>query len=130
MSLLCPCQSQQAYSDCCARWHHGPLYLKAPNAEQLMRSRYSAFVLDELDYLLATWHPSTRPSDLEPNPAQIKWLGLTIRAHQIIDEHTQRVEFVARHRLDGRATRLHEISRFSFEDGQWFYVDGEFITKR
>lgn len=92
-----------------------------------MRSRYSAFVLDNLDYLLATWHASTRPATLEANPPNIKWLGLEIRKHQVLDPQTQRVEFVVRHRLDGRATRLHEISRFVLENGQWFYVDGEFV---
>ena len=92
-----------------------------------MRSRYSAFGLDNLDYLLATWHASTRPATLEANPPNIKWLGLEIRKHQVLDPQTQHVEFVARHRLDGRATRLHEISRFVLENGQWFYVDGEFI---
>lgn len=127
MNLPCPCQSQRRYPDCCGRWHHGPLYLQAPNAEKLMRSRYSAFVLDELDYLLATWHPSTRPASLEANPPHIKWLGLEVRQHQTLDTNTQRVEFVARHRLNGRATRLHEISRFTLEGGHWFYVDGEFV---
>lgn len=127
MSQPCPCQSQSNYQECCGRWHHGPLHLQAPDAEQLMRSRYSAFVLDDLDYLLATWHPSTRPTTLEPNPPAIKWLGLDVRKHQVLGPETQLVEFVARHRLAGRATRLHEISRFVLENGQWFYVDGEFV---
>ncbi len=127
MSLLCPCQSQLSYDTCCARWHRGDFYLQAPNAEQLMRSRYSAFVLDELDYLLATWHPSTRPTTLEPNTPQTKWLGLSIRQHQVLSSTDQLVEFVARYRHAGRATRLHELSRFVLENNQWFYVDGEFM---
>lgn len=127
--LLCPCQSQKKYTQCCQRWHQGELYLAAPDAQALMRSRYSAFVLDLLDYLYATWHPSTRPSALEPNPVGLKWLGLTIKSHQLVDPTTQQVEFVARHRLHGQATRLHEISRFVFEQGQWFYVDGTFVEK-
>jgi SEC-C motif-containing protein len=89
-----------------------------------MRSRYSAFVLDELDYLLATWHASTRPASLEPNPPGSKWLGLEVRHHTVIDADHATVEFVARHKLGGRAERLHELSRFVREEERWFYVDG------
>lgn len=128
--LLCPCQNQKKYAQCCQRWHEGKHYLAAPDAQALMRSRYSAFVLDLHQYLLATWHPSTRPDSIEPNPPGLKWLGLTIKSHQSLDPLTQKVEFVARHRLHGQATRLHEISHFVFEQGQWFYVDGEFIEKK
>lgn len=124
--MLCPCQSSLPYSKCCARWHAGPEYLQAPNAELLMRSRYSAFVLNKLDYLLTTWHSSTRPNSLEPNPEGIKWLGLAIRRHETVDATHEMVEFVARNRLHGKATRLHETSRFIYEDKQWFYVDGSY----
>ena len=89
-----------------------------------MRSRYSAFVRDDLGYLLATWHASTRPAALEPNPPGLKWLGLAVRRHTVIDADHATVEFVARHKLAGRAERLHELSRFVREDGRWFYVDG------
>ncbi len=90
-----------------------------------MRSRYSAFVLDQTDYLLASWHASTRPTALEPNPAGLKWLGLEVRRHTLLDADHASVEFVARSRLGGRARRLHEVSRFVREAGRWFYVDGE-----
>lgn len=90
-----------------------------------MRSRYSAFVLDELDYLLSTWHASTRPGSLAPNQSGSKWLGLEVRRHTAIDTNHATVEFFARHKLGGRAERLHEISRFVREAGRWFYVDGE-----
>ena len=90
-----------------------------------MRSRYSAFVLDELAYVLATWHTRTRPESLTPNPAGLKWLGLEVRRHTPIDVDHATVEFVARHKLGGRAERLHEISRFVREEGRWFYVDGK-----
>lgn len=124
----CPCQSTKSYADCCQRWHEGEHYLQAPDAESLMRSRYSAFVLDKLEYLLQTWHPQTRPEHLDPNPIGLKWLGLQIRQHIVIDDTQQEVEFVARSRYQGRATRLHEISRFVREQGRWFYVDGAFKT--
>lgn len=89
-----------------------------------MRSRYSAFVHGQADYLLATWHPSTRPATLELEPG-VKWLGLEVRRHRRLDETHAEVEFVARSRLAGRGQRLHETSRFVQEDGRWYYVDGD-----
>jgi SEC-C motif-containing protein len=89
-----------------------------------MRSRYSAFVLDERDYLLDTWHSSTRPAALAAPEPGLRWLGLSVRRHaQNGDEGT--VEFVARSKLAGRASRLHEVSRFVREAGRWYYVDGD-----
>jgi SEC-C motif-containing protein len=90
-----------------------------------MRSRYSAFVLDKLPYLLATWHPGTRPAALEPNPPDLKWLGLDVKKAQLQDADHATVEFVARSRQAGRAHRLHELSRFVREEGRWYYVDGD-----
>jgi SEC-C motif-containing protein len=90
-----------------------------------MRSRYSAFVRDLTDYLLATWHASTRPSSLEVNQPGLKWLGLEVRRHTMIDVDHATVEFVARSKLAGRAQRLHELSRFVREEDRWFYVDGD-----
>jgi SEC-C motif-containing protein len=124
----CPCCADGAalpYTACCGRYHAGPLHLRAPSAEALMRSRYSAFVLDLTDYLLATWHPGTRPVALEPNPASLKWLGLEVRRHKSQDADHATVEFVARSKLGGRAQRLHETSCFVRENGRWFYVDGD-----
>jgi SEC-C motif-containing protein len=91
-----------------------------------MRSRYAAYVQDRLDYLLQTWHPDTRPPGLEPNPPGLKWLGLDVLRHVQQDADHARVEFVARSRLAGRATRLREDSRFVRESGRWYYLDGEF----
>jgi len=91
-----------------------------------MRSRYSAFVLGDADYLLATWHPSTRPAGLELD-ARMQWIGLEVRRceHGGPDDEQGIVEFVARCKVNGRAERLHEASRFVKEEGRWFYVDGE-----
>ncbi|CAM4357445.1 YchJ family protein [Bordetella muralis] len=121
----CPCESGLAYARCCERWHRGPQRLLAPDALALMRSRYSAFVLDDLPYLLDTWHPDTRPAQLERNPSDLKWLGLQIKQHHQPDADHATVEFVARCRQAGRATRLHELSRFLRVGGHWLYVDGE-----
>ena len=95
----------------------------APDAESLMRSRYTAFVLEDADYLLATWHDSTRPPSLDFEPG-LKWLGLEVREHEPRDATHAEVEFIARSRLAGRGQRLHERSRFVCEDGRWFYIDG------
>jgi SEC-C motif domain protein len=101
------------------------LHLLAPTAQALMRSRYSACVFDLTDYLRDTWHPSTRPAAIEPNPPGLKWLGLEVRRHTLQDADHASVEFVARSKLGGRAQRLHETSRFVREDGRWYYVDGD-----
>lgn len=125
--LPCPCGALPAlgYAKCCGRYHAGPLHLLAPTAGTLMRSRYSAYVLDLTDYVRDTWHPSTRPAVIEPNPSGLKWLGLEVRQHSMHDADHASVEFVARSKLAGRAQRLHETSRFVREDGRWYYVDGD-----
>ena len=118
----CPCGSGRPLAACCGRWHAGE---PAPDAEALMRSRYAAYVLDRREYLLATWHPSTRPADLPPPEPGLRWLGLQVRRHVRRDDDHATVEFVARSKLGGRAHRLHELSRFVREGGRWFYVDGD-----
>lgn len=120
----CPCGSALPYPRCCGRFHEGELHLQAPTAEALMRSRYAAFVRGLHAYLLATWHPTTRPATLEPDPPGLQWLGLQVRRHEAQDPHHATVEFIARNRLAGRAARLHETSRFVREQGRWYYLDG------
>jgi SEC-C motif-containing protein len=121
-SAACPCGSGRAYDRCCAPWHEGAA---APTAEALMRSRYSAYVRKLEDYLLATWHPETRPSELDLDADGSKWLGLSVKKHTQPDEAHATVEFVARYRIAGKGHRLHEISRFVREGGRWYYRDGE-----
>jgi SEC-C motif-containing protein len=91
-----------------------------------MRSRYSAYVLADTAYLLATWHPGTRPArlDLADNP---KWLGLKVLRHEQSDADHAVVEFVARYKIAGRAFRMHETSRFERIEGRWYYLDGEVV---
>jgi SEC-C motif-containing protein len=124
LNTACPCGTAGTYADCCGRFHAGAQHLLAPTAEALMRSRYSAFVLEQADYLRDTWHPSTRPADIGFEPG-LRWLGLQIRQHRVIDEDQATVEFVARSKLGGRAQRLHEISQFLREDRHWFYLSGD-----
>lgn len=91
-----------------------------------MRSRYSAYAMEDEAYLLASWHPLTRPArlDLGREP-RAKWLGLSIKARENRDAEHASVEFVARYKIGGRAYRLHETSRFERIDGRWFYLDGD-----
>ena len=121
----CPCGGA-SYSSCCGTHHTG---VPAPDAISLMRSRYSAFVLKLEDYLLSTWHPDTRPASLDLSADHTKWLGLEVKKHVSESADHATVEFVARYKIAGRAHRLHEVSRFVKEAGQWFYVDGEFVEK-
>ena len=130
--MPCPCgrldarQRPLAFEQCCGRYLDRFDEAPAPDAESLMRSRYSAFVLENAPYLLATWHPSTRPAQVDFEPG-LKWLGLEVRAHRVTAAGRAEVEFVARSRLTGRAQRLHERSRFVHEQGRWFYVDGDLL---
>lgn len=123
----CRCGSGQAYDACCGALHRGRLSGRATaaTAEQLMRSRYTAFAVGDDVYLLATWHPSTRPTSLVLDD-RIEWrrleiLGATGGGE---DDDTGTVEFIARywdteHLVPGEQ---HEDSAFVCEDGQWFYV--------
>jgi SEC-C motif-containing protein len=93
-----------------------------------MRSRYCAYVLSNESYLLATWHPNTRPDSI-PFSKDQKWLGLSVIDASVTGEHSAEVEFIARSRVSNAAAlRLHERSRFVREDGRWLYVDGDFVT--
>lgn len=121
----CPCGSGQRYADCCGPLHAGGQ--NAADAESLMRSRYSAFVLKDRAYLLATWHPEHRPDDLDLSADDTHWLGLEVRKHTPLDAQNATVEFVARYRIAGRGHRLHELSRFIKVDGRWVYIDGEVL---
>ena len=125
LTNACPCGRAATFAACCGRYLGTGL--PAPDAEALMRSRYTAFVRGDVAHLLATWHPSQRPSTLELEPG-IKWLGLDVKRHTPVDATHAEVEFVARSRHQGRGQRLHERSRFVREDGHWFYVDGEQLT--
>jgi len=122
----CPCGREAAgkllvFQRCCGQYLDHFDSIPAPDPESLMRSRYSAFVLERERYLLDTWCPAHRPTSLEFD-SQTKWLGLSIKSKKMLDAQHGVVEFVARYRLNGRATRLHENSLFECQSGRWFYV--------
>lgn len=91
-----------------------------------MRSRYTAFVREDLEYLEASWHPDFRPANIEIDKS-LHWLGLEIISSDQRDERA-RVEFEARFLLDGRVDALHESSRFVRQQGRWLYTDGDMLA--
>ncbi len=126
MSENCPCGSATSYSLCCGRYISGNS--NAPTAELLMRSRYTAYYLVDEEYLIDTWHPSTRPEalNLDKQDAKTKWFKLTIQAKSLGGEQDSEgtVEFTARYKLKGKAHQLHETSQFSKVNDNWYYVGG------
>jgi SEC-C motif domain protein len=119
---LCPCGSDANYRACCGPFHHGEL--QARSAEELMRSRYSAYACGDADYLFRTWHPRTRPVEVVVDPRTV-WTGLEVidTVAGGPDDDRGEVEFRARFESEGRARSLHERSRFERRAGRWFYVD-------
>ncbi|MFI7060814.1 YchJ family protein [Kribbella sp. NPDC050124] len=124
----CPCGLDASYADCCGRLHQGGT---ATTAEQLMRSRYSAFVVGDTAYLLRTWSAATRPAELQLDE-DIRWTGLEILGSTGGSPfHTEgTVEFRASYRLGSRTGNQQENSRFVREDGAWVYVTSVDATGR
>ncbi|MEM6107085.1 YchJ family protein [Mycobacterium sp. 050272] len=118
----CPCGSGDGYHACCGPLHDGES--QAQSAEELMRSRYSAFACGDAAYLFRTWHPRTRPADVTVDPG-ITWTGLEVidTVAGGPDDDRGEVEFDARFESRGRVDRLHERSRFERRAGRWFYLD-------
>jgi len=126
--MICPCHSANMssilFSKCYQKYIIGIAH--AHTAEQLMRSRYTAFVLEDEQYLLSSWHTTTKPSSIDFNTAT-KWLGLKIistKMGQDIDKEGW-VKFIARYKVAGKAHRLEEHSYFTRELEHWKYVNAE-----
>jgi SEC-C motif domain protein len=117
----CPCGSGTSYAECCGRLHRGAA---AETAEELMRSRYAAFVVGDVDHLFRTWHPRTRPDDLTLPPDRT-WTGLVVLATDDggAGDDAGVVEFDAHYVSGGRPGVQHEVSRFERRRGVWVYVD-------
>jgi len=128
VEMVCPCQSAKKtpalFSNCCQKYIKGTDIPKT--AEQLMRSRYSAFVIENEPYLLNSWHSTTKPSTVEFDP-QTKWLGLKIISTDMGKKTDQKgwVKFIARYKIGGKAHRLEEHSYFTRESERWRYVSAE-----
>ena len=120
----CPCSSGLPLDECCGPLHRGER--TAGTAEQLMRSRFSAFAVGDVAYLRRSWHPSTRPADLELD-ADVRWYRLDVLATSGggVFDTTGTVEFEAFWRgPDGRGS-MREVSRFVRGPEGWQYVDGD-----
>ncbi|OKH14674.1 YchJ family protein [[Limnothrix rosea] IAM M-220] len=132
LSKPCPCGSGDLLSQCCGVYLQGQL--AAPTAEKLMRSRYTAYCLKNIDYLFNTEHPNRR----EPNSRKlitatannVKWIGLTVvsTAAGQAKNDTGVVEFVAVYQEGHQVAQLHERSQFIKENGKWFYTEGEMLS--
>lgn len=124
----CPCGSGSAYDACCGPLHDGTGI--AATAEQLMRSRYAAFVVHDADYVLATWHPATRPGVVDFDPG-LRWTGLEVLATEAGGPEDDRgvVEFRASYVVRGEPGAVHEMSRFQRTGGGWLYVRGKLLSE-
>ena len=124
---LCPCKSGRSYGECCRPYHAGKS--KPNTAEELMRSRYSAYFFRKVDYLVETQHPETREPGLRTELAktihQANWSFLTILATSKggKEDKVGKVEFVAEYFVNGEPFELHETSRFKRHKGLWKYLD-------
>ncbi|MFC0601527.1 YchJ family protein [Streptomyces palmae] len=119
----CPCGLPADYAACCGRLHRGEAAAATP--EELMRSRFSAFVVGDEGYLLRSWHPDTRPPGIDFDP-ELRWGRLEILGSTDggVFRNEGTVEFRAHYTVHGRPGALHENSRFTRVDGAWVYVDG------
>ena len=122
----CPCHSGKEFNHCCRPYIEGQS--NAPTAEALMRSRYVAYAQNNAEYILKTWHESTRPEQ-DPTDEKVHWIGLQILRTEDGMENDERglVEFRARCRIKGQSAGIDEASEFIKENGRWFYVDGSTI---
>ncbi|GGK46619.1 YchJ family protein [Nocardia camponoti] len=123
----CPCRRGEPFDVCC-----GPILAAtkpAATAEALMRSRYTAYVVGDVDYLRRSWHPDTLPADLSLD-AEHHWLFLEVlkteRGGPFDDNGT--VEFMAHYRQGTVRDRMHEVSTFVRVNGAWVYLDGTFVA--
>lgn len=115
LKRTCPCGSGASYDACCGRLHRGAAQAATP--EELMRSRYAAYAVGDLDHVFRTWHPRTRPATIEPD-AELTWTGLSV-----LDARDDEVEFVAAYVRGGVPGELRERSRFERRAGRWVYVE-------
>lgn len=127
---MCPCSSRESYTDCCQ-----PLmddHRLALTAEMLMRSRYSAFVMQHKEHIRASWHPRTRPRQLNFDDNPVQWLGLEIHNSRNGQENDIEgsVEFTSSYIENGQLCRLLETSMFIKEDQLWYYLQGDCCVKK
>lgn len=124
----CPCNPDILYKDCCHPFHQQTTI--APSAESLMRSRYSAYVYKNTDYLYKTTHPSIRTrqlkKDIESWIKDAEWISLEVLETKLGSPKDKigKVEFLAEYRVNKQCHHHHELSNFKKHNNQWMYVDG------
>ena len=120
----CPCQSGLLFHQCCRPYLDRSSDQYPETAEQLMRSRYCAYVLDDLDYIMTTWHPDHRPNGLDRNDSGNRWIGLKIKSTLLGQKNdvSGNVHFIARYKVNGKAHKLEENSLFEKINGHWLYI--------
>ncbi|BDU73071.1 YchJ family protein [Mesoterricola silvestris] len=129
MSRLCPCESKRTYDRCCEPYILGKALPES--AEQLMRSRFSAYAMARADYLVATTSEEERakldPEELRRYCRSVKCISLRILSTELggKDDATGIVEFHAKLLINGKRMLHRERSRFVREAGRWAYVDGD-----
>lgn len=129
----CPCGTNKEFASCCEPFLKGKA--KPPTAEALMRSRYAAFTVADIDYIEKTTDPSTRSTFDRAGTLewakQSEWLGLDIVSTKDggEDDQTGLVEFIAKFRIEGNDHAHHERSDFRKRDGQWYFVDGKLVQE-
>jgi SEC-C motif-containing protein len=124
---ICVCGSGKTYSTCCGHYIEGGDTPRTP--EELMRSRYTAYALNNDSYLLSTWHSSTRPTSLDDEKnLPVKWVELRVLNATAPgpEDVNATVEFIARYKVNGKAKQLHEVSEFLREGERWYYLQGKF----
>ena len=130
----CPCGSGPSFGECCARIITGET--PAPTAEALMRSRYSAYVVGEIDWIVASHDPAGADdvdrSSTEKWSKEARWKGLEIRSKEKGQpgDDTGTVEFVATYEIGNQAVAHHELAHFKTIDGRWHYVDGDMVKAK
>lgn len=127
---ICPCHSGKQYNECCGPFIEGKSSPQTP--EQLMRSRYSAYTVFNIDYIGRTMRgPALKDFDkreTENWARQIEWQGLEV-LNSGMKDHDGFVEFIAKYKNGGKAEQIHEVSEFHRKDGKWYYVDGKDPTR-
>jgi SEC-C motif-containing protein len=134
LSMRCPCGTDKYYKDCCGVYLAKKQFPNTPEA--LMRSRYTAYVKEDMNYIQQTMRgpallkfreQSKQAATYHPE----EWLGLeVVTSYYDADPKIGYVEFIAKYKQNNRETHIHELSKFSYEEGQWYYIDGEYVSKK
>ncbi|OIQ28559.1 MAG: hypothetical protein BM564_09175 [Bacteroidetes bacterium MedPE-SWsnd-G2] len=123
----CPCGLPKHYLDCCGLIHNNVKLATSP--ELLMRSRYTAFTKANIEFLMLSWHKSTRPikdkKEIEQWAKSVSWIKLEVLSSKLNANNSKigYVEFKAFYYENGAVQTIEEHSKFTFENDQWYYLN-------